>query len=49
MLAGKAYDFVNFFAQKPDETVFVSSTEPKIGKHPYILFFCLMSYEGYQQ
>ncbi|XP_014507391.1 uncharacterized protein LOC106767083 [Vigna radiata var. radiata] len=30
--SGKAYDFVNFFAQKPDETVFVSSTEPKIAK-----------------
>ena len=34
MLAGKVYDFVNYFAQEPDETVFVSSTEPKIGKHP---------------
>jgi len=34
MLAGKVYDFVSFFGQEPDETVFVSSTEPKIGKYP---------------
>ncbi|TKY59226.1 Mediator-associated protein 2 [Spatholobus suberectus] len=30
--SGKVYDFVSFGAQEPDETVFVSSTEPKIGK-----------------
>ncbi|XP_014515823.1 uncharacterized protein LOC106773616 [Vigna radiata var. radiata] len=30
--SGKAYDFVSFFAQEPDETVFVSSTEPKMAK-----------------
>jgi len=34
MVAGKVYDFVNFSAHEPDETVFISSTEPKIGKHP---------------
>ncbi|KAK7400925.1 hypothetical protein VNO78_12234 [Psophocarpus tetragonolobus] len=30
--SGKEYDFVSFGAQEPDETVFVSSTESKIGK-----------------
>ncbi|KAL2344086.1 hypothetical protein Fmac_005371 [Flemingia macrophylla] len=30
--SGKVYDFVSFSSQEPDETVFVSSTEPKIGK-----------------
>ncbi|KAL5150455.1 Mediator-associated protein 2 [Glycine soja] len=30
--SGKVYDFVSYSAQEPDETVFVSSTEPKIGK-----------------
>ncbi|QCE04704.1 uncharacterized protein LOC114166108 [Vigna unguiculata] len=30
--SGKVYDFVSFFGQEPDETVFVSSTEPKIAK-----------------
>ncbi|XP_020235728.1 uncharacterized protein LOC109815420 [Cajanus cajan] len=30
--SGKVYDFVSFAAQEPDETVFVSSTEPKIAK-----------------
>jgi len=39
MLAGKVYDFVSYSAQEPDETVFVSSTEPKIGMHPLILLF----------
>ncbi|KAG5113326.1 hypothetical protein JHK82_036595 [Glycine max] len=28
--SGKVYDFVSYSAQEPDETVFVSSTEPKI-------------------
>ncbi|CAJ1938450.1 unnamed protein product [Sphenostylis stenocarpa] len=32
MLTGKVYDFVSYSAQEPDETVFISSTEPKIGK-----------------
>ncbi|RZC03791.1 hypothetical protein D0Y65_018436 [Glycine soja] len=30
--SGKVYDFVSYSAQEPDETVFVPSTEPKIGK-----------------
>ncbi|KAK7369057.1 hypothetical protein VNO80_11091 [Phaseolus coccineus] len=30
--SGKVYDFVNFSAHEPDETVFISSTEPKIAK-----------------
>ncbi|RDX59293.1 Mediator-associated protein 2, partial [Mucuna pruriens] len=30
--SGKAYDFVSFSSQEPDERVFVSSTEPKIAK-----------------
>ncbi|KAL2344226.1 hypothetical protein Fmac_005511 [Flemingia macrophylla] len=30
--SGKVYDFVSFSSQEPDETVFVSSIEPKIEK-----------------